>query len=225
MLAWLKALSLGKKLAIGTATLFTGVAISGPPAEIDTTPPPEPEPIVEPAVIEIKTVTETEPIPYETIRQNDNSLAQGTTRTATTGIAGEKTLTYEVTYTDGLETARTLISEQITRQPTTEIILVGTFVPTPFSVTVTSVTSPVRPGNTATLVASSESGARCTIRVNYKSGPSTAQGLDPKNTNASGSVSWSWFVGTRTTAGSWPIDVRCTKDGQSASTRTHFTVL
>jgi hypothetical protein len=38
MLAWLKALSLGKKLAIGTATLFTGAVIAAPPAEIDTTP-------------------------------------------------------------------------------------------------------------------------------------------------------------------------------------------
>lgn len=146
MLAWFKALSLGKKLAIGTATLFTGAVIAAPATEeIDTAPPPEPTPQVQPAVTEepvpvitTDTVTETEPIPYETERRNDPDLAQGTTRTDTTGQPGEKTFTYEIEYTDGIETDRTLISEEITRQPTNKIIRVGTYTPPPPQQTQTS---------------------------------------------------------------------------------------
>jgi micrococcal nuclease len=45
--------------------------------------------------------------------------------------------------------------------------------------------------------------------VHYKSGPSRAKGLGPKVTNGAGLVSWSWFIGTNTTRGQWPIDVTC----------------
>jgi micrococcal nuclease len=45
--------------------------------------------------------------------------------------------------------------------------------------------------------------------VNYKSGPSHALGLTAKPTDTSGNVPWTWFVGTNTTLGSWPIDVSC----------------
>lgn len=39
---------------------------------------------------------------------------------------GTKTLTYEVTVTGGLQTAKKLISEVISKAPTTEVTLVGT---------------------------------------------------------------------------------------------------
>jgi micrococcal nuclease len=54
----------------------------------------------------------------------------------------------------------------------------------------------------------------------YKSGPSTAQGLGPKTTDSSGNATWSWTVGTNTTTGSWPIEVRC----GSVSAQTTFEV-
>ena len=58
------------------------------------------------------------------------------------------------------------------------------------------------------------------ITVTYKGGPSSAKGLEPKTADAGGRVSWSWAVGTNTTPGTWPIDVRC----GSAAARTTFTV-
>lgn len=82
------------------------------------------------------------------------------------------------------------------------------------------VTSPVLPGADATLVARVSPARRCTITVYYKSGPSVAQGLYPKRPR-NGRVSWTWMVGTNTTAGSWPIQVRC---GSAGSFRTHFRV-
>ncbi len=87
-----------------------------------------------------------------------------------------------------------------------------------------SVTSPVAPGGTATLTIKTAPGASCNITVNYKSGPSQAQGLEAKVADANGNVSWTWKVGTTTTPGNWPISVAVSKDGQSVIKETTFTV-
>jgi len=84
-----------------------------------------------------------------------------------------------------------------------------------------SVTSPVARNAHATLVAHVAPAQRCTIAVLYKSGPSQAQGLNPKRP-VNGRVSWTWMVGGNTTLGSWPIQVKC---GSAGSFRTHFTVV
>src|SRR4051812_31633396 len=63
-----------------------------------------------------------------------------------------------------------------------------------------SLTTPAFPGEHATLVAAVSRAATCSITVLYKSGSSHAQGLTPRRTRA-GRVSWTWFVGTNTTAG------------------------
>jgi hypothetical protein len=82
------------------------------------------------------------------------------------------------------------------------------------------VTSPTSPGSYATLVARVTPARRCAITVYYKSGPSVAQGLYPKRPR-NGRVSWTWMVGTNTTAGRWPIQVSC---GSAGSFRTSFRV-
>jgi len=82
------------------------------------------------------------------------------------------------------------------------------------------VTSPVSPGAHAILVARVRPARRCTITVYYKSGPSHARGLYPKRP-VHGRVSWTWMVGTNTTAGRWPIQVSC---GSGGSFLTHFRV-
>lgn len=88
----------------------------------------------------------------------------------------------------------------------------------------TSVTSPVSPGSQATAVVATAPSAHCAITVTYRSGPSSAQGLDDRTAGGDGAVSWTWNVGTRTSAGDWPIDVTCSRDGRSAAARTHITV-
>jgi predicted small secreted protein len=89
---------------------------------------------------------------------------------------------------------------------------------------IVSVTSLVSPGAYATLEAKATPGAECTITVYYKSGPSEAQGLYPKQANSNGHVSWTWKVGTRTTPGRWKIVVTATYEGKTVSQQTHFTV-
>lgn len=84
-----------------------------------------------------------------------------------------------------------------------------------------SVTSPARRNAHATLVAHVVHARRCSIAVLYKSGPSHAQGLNPKRP-VHGRVSWTWLVGGNTTLGRWPIQVHC---GSAGSFHTHFTVI
>lgn len=76
--------------------------------------------------IETKTVTETQTIPYATASVNDPNLAKGTTTVRTKGVAGVKTLTYEVRYTNGVATNRKLVREVVTKAPVTQVIAVGT---------------------------------------------------------------------------------------------------
>jgi hypothetical protein len=52
-----------------------------------------------------------------------------------------------------------------------------------------SVTSPVKPGANATLVAQTVPGASCAIKVIYKSGPGKAQGLNQQTADSQGKVS------------------------------------
>jgi hypothetical protein len=80
-----------------------------------------------------------------------------------------------------------------------------------------SVSSPVSVGSSATLTAQTSPNASCSIVVHYKSGPSHASGLAPKNADASGMVSWTWKVGINTTRGTWPIDVTCGGNTKSSS--------
>jgi len=91
-------------------------------------------------------------------------------------------------------------------------------------VTFTSISTPIGAGNVATATIKTAAGASCSITVTYKSGKSTAKGLDPKIADMNGMVSWSWLVGGNTTPGSWPIDVTCSANGQTATQHMTFTV-
>lgn len=108
-------------------------------------------------------------------------------------------------------------------EPSTPIATEPT-VPAGLSVTITSLTSPVVHGSSATLQAQTAAGAGCTISVVYKSGPSSSQGLGPKAAAGSGVVGWTWTVGSRTTPGAWPVTGTCSTGDSSASADATFVV-
>jgi uncharacterized protein YabE (DUF348 family) len=86
------------------------------------------------ARVETRTVTETARIPFTEKTINDASLTKGTTAVRTEGVPGVKTLTYAVTLTDGVQTEKKLVREEITTKPVTRVIAVGTkSVPKPAS--------------------------------------------------------------------------------------------
>ena len=69
--------------------------------------------------------TYTAHLPHETLRCNDPSLPEGMEKTVTAGVDGEMLCDVEVTYTNGVETDRRILSRQVVSQPVSEIIAVG----------------------------------------------------------------------------------------------------
>ncbi len=86
------------------------------------------------------------------------------------------------------------------------------------------VSSPVPHGGTGLVTIQTKPQIYCGITVIYKSGPSKAQGLIPKTSDAQGRIVWMWKVGTRTTPGMWPIIVECGR-GDITRIRTSFEVI
>ena len=76
----------------------------------------------------VKTEIKLEVIPFESTEQNDGSIPAGEKRVSTAGVVGERTVTYNVRYTKGKETARTETKNEITKAPVTQVTLNGTYV-------------------------------------------------------------------------------------------------
>ena len=126
--AWLGGLSLiGKIVAYSFAAVMGGSIIGASASNSPTSVAPSPEAIVKPAPkIENRTLSETSQIPFEKTSVNDNAAASGSTVIRTAGVNGVKTITYNITYSDGVETDRKLLKEETTTPPVTEVTAIGT---------------------------------------------------------------------------------------------------
>lgn len=69
--------------------------------------------------------TATETIPFDTIRTEDATLAIGKEKVVQAGVNGEKIVTYRLEYVDGAEVGRTVLKEEITKQPVDKIVATG----------------------------------------------------------------------------------------------------
>ena len=76
--------------------------------------------------VTFKEVQEVEEIDFETKRENDSSREKGKEYTKVEGQKGEKTTTYKITLVDGREESREIVNEEVTKEPVTEVIRVGT---------------------------------------------------------------------------------------------------
>jgi hypothetical protein len=76
--------------------------------------------------VEKRQLTETREIPFQTKTVKDSTLAKGLQKVKTAGVPGAKTITYEVTLTNGVETGRTVVTEKVTKQPVTQVVAIGT---------------------------------------------------------------------------------------------------
>lgn len=70
--------------------------------------------------------TKTEPVSFETERQENSNLEQGTENVLQEGQEGERTIVEEVTYVNDVETNRVVTSDEITIEPVNEVIEFGT---------------------------------------------------------------------------------------------------
>jgi len=75
-----------------------------------------------------KQETKVEAVSFETTERRDGTLPKGEKRVANVGVDGERTITYDVTYQEGKEISRKEVKSEITKQPTTKIVKVGTYV-------------------------------------------------------------------------------------------------
>jgi hypothetical protein len=99
------------------------VETNGSPAAAAVPPSPTAEAA---PTVEKRIVIETERVPFTTETVDDPSLAKGTSRVRTRGVAGVKTLTYEVTFTNGTQTGKNLVNEAVTTAPVTQVTATGT---------------------------------------------------------------------------------------------------
>jgi hypothetical protein len=67
----------------------------------------------------------------------------------------------------------------------------------------------VRVNAVASIGVSTSRNAKCTITVMYKNVKANARGLAPKTAGASGTVSWTWKIDSKTPVGTWPVTVTC----------------
>lgn len=72
----------------------------------------------------VETDTETIPMPVQTI--DDNTLAYGTSAVRQQGAAGQQVVTYQIMLQNNVETGRTVLQKVVTKQPVTQIMVVGT---------------------------------------------------------------------------------------------------
>lgn len=74
----------------------------------------------------VKTLTETEEIPFSTESRYSADMDEGTSKTEVVGVNGKKEVTYEVTYENGVEVSRTAVDEKIIAEAVNEVIVYGT---------------------------------------------------------------------------------------------------
>jgi len=132
---WVKGLSVISKAAIIAALLivFFGVigAIAQPGKNANPVPITTSTQTGTMPKIETKTVTTTEAIPFTKSTVNDSNLEIGKSQIQIAGVNGVLTHSYQVTYTDGVETSRSTATDTITTPAINEITAIGTKAPAP----------------------------------------------------------------------------------------------
>ncbi len=103
--------------------------------------------------IEVKYVskrqeTEEQSIDYETVYEDSEDLYEGETEVKQEGENGTRTITYEITYVDGEEDTRTVVSDEVTKEAVDEIILVGKKQKTTTTTTTTTTSAPATQSTT-----------------------------------------------------------------------------
>jgi resuscitation-promoting factor RpfB len=121
------------KVAEPAAIASSQTAITPTPGPATTSKPaaePKPDattskPIPKPTTTR-KVVVELRTIPFKKKTVTDDSLAKGETAIRIRGVNGTRRMTYEVTFVNGVQTAKNLLRQEVAKQPTTQVTAVGT---------------------------------------------------------------------------------------------------
>ncbi len=82
------------------------------------------EPLVN--VVATLTTTVEEKIPFKTVYENDSSMWKGQQKVKQAGIAGSRQVTYRVTKTNNVETAREELVSKLISEPVSQVVVRGT---------------------------------------------------------------------------------------------------
>jgi hypothetical protein len=86
----------------------------------------------------------------------------------------------------------------------------------PVGVAIQSVTSPVSPGENASVSVRTNPEVECSIVVTYDDTAAVDSGLVKKKADEFGTASWAWTVAQGVPLGTWPVDVTCQNKKHSA---------
>lgn len=134
VIAWVRGLSIASKVVTGVATIGVAGAVAtstqAPTGATTqkTNTPTQAKVEAKTPIYTISEITETEEVAFQRKTENSSTLALGGTETKQVGIKGVRTLTYRVSYKDGVQTNKELANDAITTQPIDEIVSVGTYV-------------------------------------------------------------------------------------------------
>ncbi|MFV2101786.1 G5 domain-containing protein [Micromonospora sp. LOL_024] len=107
----------------------TADSVGGEPAPAESTGPSDTtlSPTSAPSpVVQKRTVVEKKPVRHGSRTVKDSSMAEGKRVVRTRGVDGVRTLTYQVTVIDGVQTEKELLDSAVTRKPVTEVVAEGT---------------------------------------------------------------------------------------------------
>ncbi|NRU36276.1 3D domain-containing protein [Clostridium beijerinckii] len=76
--------------------------------------------------VETKDVTEKQPINFDTIVEKDENLDSSVQKVKSEGVNGEKQITYQIIYKDGVEISRNVKSTKTILEPQNEVVVKGT---------------------------------------------------------------------------------------------------
>jgi resuscitation-promoting factor RpfB len=125
----------GANAALGGPGSSSSDAGSSPastaPQPFAATPTAKPSPTPSPKPTTFEDVQESTAIPFERTAVDDPNIDVGQAPITTVGADGTKVATYRVTYVDGVEVSRELVSEEVTVAPVNEVTSNGTRQPPP----------------------------------------------------------------------------------------------
>ncbi len=76
--------------------------------------------------VKIAIITTSDAIAHDTQTIKDPNVVAGTTQVRTAGVDGAKQTVYRVHYTNGVEQGRETVSQTVTTQPVTAVVVIGT---------------------------------------------------------------------------------------------------
>lgn len=114
----------GVIVAVG---LGLNAAASGPSSNTTQQPVVDSASVSTLPVVETKTETNKLVVAFSVIESTDPLLPKGQRKVVTAGVEGERVESYEVTYTDGVQTGKRLVKSEIAKVPVDEVVSVGTY--------------------------------------------------------------------------------------------------